>query len=349
MDWMIYGANGYTGELAARLAVERGEHPILAGRRQGPLTELAEDLGLEYRVVGLDDGPALRAALDGVDVVAHCAGPFSATAQPMVEACLACGVHYVDVTGEVEVFEWVYGRHEAARDAGVVLLPGAGFDVVPTDCIAVMLAAALPTATHLDLAFLAGGGLSPGTARTSLEAMASGSLRRIDGKLVPAAFGEPARTVSFPVSGEREVGAIPWGDLASAYRSTRIPNITTYGRLPAQRGPASPLRKAATRLMGVGPVRRVAEQAVTARVTGPDAQTRASTRTEVWGEVRDDAGERRTASLVGPNGYDLTADSVVKAVRLLEAVAVTPGAHTPATAFGPDYVRALDGVTVTDP
>jgi short subunit dehydrogenase-like uncharacterized protein len=367
MDWMIYGANGYTGGLVARLAVERGEHPILAGRRAGPLGELAEELGLEYRVVGLDDGPALRAALDGVGVVAHCAGPFSQTARQMVEACLARGVHYVDVTGEVEVFEWVFGRHEAARDAGVVLLPGAGFDVVPTDCLAVMLASALPTATHLELAFLAGGGLSPGTARTSLEGMASGSRRRVDGALVATQFGEPARTITFPVTGPREVGAIPWGDLASAYRSTGIPNITVYGRVPAQRGPASPLRRAATRLMGVGPVRRAAEQAVAARLTGPDPQTRARTRTEVWGEVRDAAGEVRTASLVGPNGYDLTADSVVRVVRLLGAGAgagagsgadagagagagaVEPGAHTPATAFGADYVRTLDGVTVNDP
>src|SRR5439155_25076639 len=114
----------------------------------------------------------------------------------------------------------IYTQDEAARGSGVVLLPGAGFDVVPTDCIAASLAAALPGATHLELAFLVAGGMSRGTARTSLEGMAAGGRRRVDGVLVPTPHGEPSRVVPFPASGSVEVGAIRWGDLASAYRST---------------------------------------------------------------------------------------------------------------------------------
>jgi short subunit dehydrogenase-like uncharacterized protein len=146
-EWMIYGANGYTGRLIARLAVQRGERPILAGRDAAAVGALAAELDLPHRAVSLHDAAGLREALSGVAVVAHCAGPFDLTAAPMVEACLATGTHYVDITGEIGVFEAVFARDDDARAAGVVLLPGAGFDVVPTDCLAAMLHAALPTAT----------------------------------------------------------------------------------------------------------------------------------------------------------------------------------------------------------
>jgi short subunit dehydrogenase-like uncharacterized protein len=108
------------------------------------------------------------------------------------------------------------------------------------------------------------------------------------------------------------------------------------------------------RLLALGPVTRLARRAVTARLDGPSPQVRARTRSEVWGEVRDAAGGVRSATLVGPNGYDLTADAVVRAVGFLgtgkgPAGPIPPGAHTPGTALGPGFVRLLDGVTVTDP
>jgi saccharopine dehydrogenase (NAD+, L-lysine-forming) len=158
--------------------------------------------------------------------------------------------------------------------------------------------------------------------------------------------------VPFPRSGRREVGGVRWGDLATAYRSTGIPNITTYTRIPLQGAAARPLGWAATAVLGVGPVRRIADRLVRTRVTGPDAAVRARTRSEVWGEVRDGAGGTRTASVVGPNAYALTADSVVRAVEFLgtgvgPAGPVPPGVHTPATAFGAGYLALLDGVTVS--
>ena len=57
--WMIYGATGYTGELAAREAVERGLRPVLAGRNADAVGALARQLGLEHRAFGLDDPTAL--------------------------------------------------------------------------------------------------------------------------------------------------------------------------------------------------------------------------------------------------------------------------------------------------
>jgi short subunit dehydrogenase-like uncharacterized protein len=346
MSWLIYGANGYTGELVARRALAMGERPVLAGRTGPAVAALAGELGLEHRTLPLADEAGLRAALASVDAVAHCAGPFSATSRPMVDACLATGTHYLDVTGEVEVFEAVYGRHDEAVAAGVVLLPGGGFDVVPTDCLAARLAAALPGASELALAFaLRGGRASRGTLRSALEGMSSGGLRRVDGRLVASPPGRPSRIVDFP-TGPVSVGAIRWGDLASAYRSTGIPTITTYARI----APSALMRVAGAPLgllMAFGPVRRAAGALVGRLPAGADAAARARSRCEVWGEVRDGAGGSAVATLSGPDPYDLTADAVVRAITRIGDV--PPGAHTPATAFGAGFVETLDGVTVNSP
>ncbi|MEV4619978.1 saccharopine dehydrogenase NADP-binding domain-containing protein [Asanoa sp. NPDC049573] len=345
--WMIYGANGYTGDLVARLAVSRGSRPLLAGRNAAAVRALADELGLDHVVFDLRDAAAARQHLAEVDVVAHCAGPFVATSGPMVQACLDTGTHYLDVTGELPVFEAVLARDADARAAGVVLLTGAGFDVVPTDCLANLLHAALPDATALELAFVAPGGLSRGTATTGLAMNAKGGWRRVAGTLVPTPIGTPAREVPFP-SKVRRVGAVPWGDLVTAHRSTGIGDIVVYTRTPAP----GLLQK----LIRFAPVRALAARAIKRQPPGPSAQTRAATTCEVWGEVRNPAGEIRTATLTGPNAYDLTADAVHRAAEHLLAGtggkaggAAPPGAHTPATAFGPGFLGQLDRVVVSEP
>jgi saccharopine dehydrogenase (NAD+, L-lysine-forming) len=334
MRWMIYGANGYTGELVARRAARRGERPVLAGRNAGAVGALATSLGLDAAIVDLTNTAALLEALGQVDAVAHCAGPFVRTAAPMVDACLATGTHYLDVTGEPEVFEAVLGRDAEARAAGITLLTGGGYDVVPTDCLAALLAAEMPDATSLEIAFRAGGGLSRGTALTGLDIATRGALRRVDGALVRGPLGEPSRAVAFP-SRTRTVGAVTWGDVVTAYHSTGIPTITVYSTLPKA--------TVATRLLRLPPVRALAARAIRRGPAGPSEQVRARTRVEIYAEVRS-ASAARHAILTGPNVYDITADAVVRAVPLLPAAPA--GAHTPATALGPDFVRTLDGVTV---
>lgn len=347
MTWMLYGANGYTGWMLAELAARFGERPVLAGRSAEKIAPLAARLGMEHIAVNLTDSVGLHRALDGMDAVAHCAGPFSATSAPMVDACLATGTHYLDLTGEIEVFESVFARGADASSAGVVLLPGAGFDVVPTDCIAAMLAAELPGATHLDLAFAVSGGISAGTLASVLEGAASGGQARVDGELVSVVIGERQRTAEFP-SGPKQVTAIPWGDLVTAYRSTGIPNIATFTVVPGasmigrgERFVAPMLRSSA--------VQRLGRAAISKFVTGPSERRRAASRTEVWGEVRDASGRRVSAALVAPNTYDFTVDAMLRAVRRIVAGQVTAGAHTPSTAFGVDFVRDCAGVEVRPP
>ena len=335
MTWMIYGANGYTGELVARLAVARGEHPVLAGRNAAAVGALATELRLDAKIFDLANVAALHEALGQVDAVAHCAGPFVRTARPMVDACLATRTHYVDVTGEPDVFEAVLARGDEAAAAGVTLLTGGGFDVVPTDCLAALLAAELPDATALEIAFRAGGGMSRGSALTGMSIVAGGALRRVDGRLVRGPLGKPTREVAFP-SGTRTVGAVTWGDVVTAYHSTGIGTITVYTSVP-------PVTVAA-RLLRLPPLRALAARAVRRRPPGPSARVRAATRVEVVAEVRSPSGSRRGV-LTGPNAYDIPADAVVREIPLLASA--PPGAHTPATALGPDFVRTLSGVTVT--
>ncbi|MGE7059840.1 saccharopine dehydrogenase family protein [Staphylococcus hominis] len=333
MTWMVYGANGYTGRLIAALAVERGQRPILAGRSAEKVAPLAAALGLEHRAFDL--GRA-RANLEDVDAVVHCAGPFAHTSAAMVDACLQTRTHYLDITGEIDVFESVGLRHIDARKAGVVLLPGAGFDVVPTDCVAAMLKDALPTATHLDLAFVVGGGASAGTTKTSVEAAAVGGRIRVDGELKSVRIGHRRRTAHFR-SGPREVGSIPWGDVSTAYRSTGIPNITTFTAVP---GVLGQLQQIFAPVLRTPLVQKVATT-VAGQVKGPDERKRANTRAEVFGEAWD-ARTRVQCAITTPNAYSLTADSVLRAIGRIDGVA--PGVHTPSSAFGAGFVRELDGV-----
>jgi len=134
--WMLYGANGYTGALIAEEAKRRGLTPVLAGRRADAVRPLAERLGLPHEVFPLEDHVALDRALERVDAVLLAAGPFSPTSRAVVDACIRTRRHYLDVTGEIAVFEAIFARDAEARERGAVLLPGVGFDVVPSDCLA---------------------------------------------------------------------------------------------------------------------------------------------------------------------------------------------------------------------
>ena len=174
VEWMIYGANGYTGRLVAVEAKHRGLRPVLAGRRAGPIETLATDLSLPARVFDLGDARSAAAAVADMAVVAHCAGPFAATSAQMIDACLTSRTDYLDITGELEVFLAAQRRHADAQATGIIICPGVGFDVIPTDCVAAVLKEALPDATHLVLAFDARARVSPGTARTMAESFRLG-------------------------------------------------------------------------------------------------------------------------------------------------------------------------------
>lgn len=342
---LIYGANGYTGELIAREAAARGMQPLLGGRNAHALHTLARELGGEARVAALDDRVALDALLRDVGVVLHCAGPFSATSAPMVEACLRHGVHYLDITGEIDVLEAVHARDAEARRAGVVLCPGAGFDVVPTDCLAARLARELPDATFLCLGFASSGRPSRGTLKTSVQNLAAGGRIRSAGRIVPVAHAFRVRDIDFG-EGLRSAVTIPWGDVSTAFHTTGIANVETY--IAMSPAAIARLRRLNTfgALLRFGPLQRfVQRRAAASGPPGPDAAARAAHGMLVWGEAQAPSGERVTGRLRVANGYDVTVHAALAiAARLAQGVGPDMAGHrTPARLMGTGFAETLPG------
>jgi short subunit dehydrogenase-like uncharacterized protein len=347
-DFLLYGSYGYTGSLIAREALDRGLRPLLAGRDPTRLVGQATDLSLEGRVIALSDEAALEKALREVPLVVHAAGPFSRTAGPMAVACLRTGTHYIDITGEVEVFEALAGLDEHARAAGISLLPGAGFDVVPTDCLAAHLHRRLPTATSLALAFMTvRGGISRGTAMTMVENLGRGGLVRREGKLIPVPPAWRSREVDFG-RGPTRVTTIPWGDVSTAYHTTGIPNVEVYTFIPPT---ARRLLKAAAHFewaLGSRALESLLKAWIRRRPPGPSDEQRRDGASLVWGEATDASGNRVVSRMKAPEGYTLTAMATVEIARRILDGSCPSGFQTPARAFGPDLVTELPGVVRED-
>jgi short subunit dehydrogenase-like uncharacterized protein len=336
-DWMIYGANGYTGALIAREAAKRGLDPVLAGRTASSIAPLATSLGLAHRVF-----PVAAPRLEGMRLVLNCAGPFSATAAPMMRACILAGAHYLDITGEIDVFEHAQTVSGAARAGGVVVCPGVGFDVIPTDCVARALAEALPDATHLALGFETSAAMSAGTAKTSVEGFAQGGRVRRNGKIVWAPMGLQTRKIDFGC-GERTAIAFPWGDVSTAYYTTGIKNIEVYLAVPPALLWGARLSNVLAPALGLGLVQRELKKRASA-VIGPTERERAATPCFVWGEARNDAGTVRTARLRTANGYDVTVHGALAVVaHVLGRNDIKPGTTTPALLCGSALVTELPG------
>lgn len=345
--FLLYGANGYTGRLILERALAEGMRPTLAGRSADEIRSLAGAHGLEARVFPLDDAAALEAALREVRVVLLAAGPFSRTSAPVVDACLRTGTHYLDITGEIGVFEAIAARDAEARAAGVTLLPGVGFDVVPTDCLAAHLKRRLPSATRLALAFQGLGGVSRGTAVTAVENLDAGGMVRRGGRLTPVPAAWRTRRVDFG-RGPVAVTTVPWGDVSTAWHSTGIPDVEVYMRVP----PAARRAMVASRylgwLLGSAPVKGLLKRAIRSGKPGPTPEERARGGSLLWGEAEDDRGGRATARMRTPEGYTLTARTSVAAARKLLAGEAPPGFQTPSGAFGADWILGFEGVERED-
>ena len=349
-NFLIYGATGYTGTLAAERAAALGLTPVLAGRDPRKARALGEQLGLPWRAFLLDDRDALRNGLKDVAAVLHVAGPFSATSRPMADACVEAGVHYVDVTGEIDVFEALAARDGEAKARGIALLPGAGFDVVPSDCLAAHVVRRLPGATRLKLSIGGFGGLSSasrGTAKTMLEAAGVGTRARRDGRIVELDHA-PHGLADFG-RGPRPTVGVSWGDVSTAFRSTAVPDIdVAFEATPAMRRAAA-APKLVRRLMGAALVQAALARLIErAMPPGPDEAQRQAGRSVIVAEAFDDAGGHAASRLSAPEAYSLTAMTAVEIARRAAAGEIPPGSHTPAGAFGPDFILSFEHIDRID-
>jgi len=345
--FLLYGSYGYTGNLIAEYSLRAGLRPILAGRDEARLRAQAERLNLDFRVIPLSDASALDDALRAAGLVVHAAGPFVHTWKPMVEACLRTGAHYMDISGEIEEFEAVALLDAQARDAGIMLLPGAGFDVVPSDCLAAYVRQKLPSATHLKLFIRGvGSGVSRGTARSAIENMQRAGRVRRDGKVitVPSAWRVEQRDFG---RGPVQLVSIGWGDVSTAYHSTGIPNVEVYMAFP----PIAIRFLKLMRVIGPAlynlPVKRFLQWFLRFRPEGPDETQRAKGFSLMRAEASDGATSACAQQRV-PEGYQLTMLTAVAIAKRILAEDLKPGFQTPSRAYGADYILEFDGVTRAD-
>ncbi len=340
---MIYGASGYTGKLIVSEAKKRGLSPILAGRSEEKLKSLAVEYDLEYRVFDLSKRVVIAEQLNDIDILLHCAGPFSSTAKPMMASCLYSNTHYLDITGEIEVFQHAKQLNKSALKSGIILCPGVGFDVIPTDCLAATLKKALPNATSLWLGFSSKSGLSPGTAKTSVEGLPSGGKVRRKHKVLNVPLAYKVRQIDFG-DGTQSAVTIPWGDIATAHYSTDIPNIEVY--IPMSDRKVKQLRRLERirPILGWQWVQNLLKKQVEKKVTGPEFSKREHSPSYIWGEVLNEQGELKTGRLTTANGYNLTATGSLGVVEYLLNTEESPsGYQTVSQLMGPDYICSLPG------
>ncbi len=344
-NFLIYGANGYTGELIAREAVKRGLKPILAGRSRNKVEPLAKELNLTCRIFALEDKKSLEYTLKEVDFVIHCAGPFSLTSAQMVEACLRLQKHYLDITGEIAVFEALAARDEAAKKAGIMIMPGVGFDVVPSDCLALHLKNRLPSATDLSLAFYGLGKISHGTQATMTMNIGKGGAIRENGaiKSVPAAY--KTREIDFGEV-QKKCVTIPWGDVSTAFYTTGIPNIEVYTVVPDAQLTLLKLSRYFGWLLVTKPLQSFLQKQIPEG--GPNAEERAGGKTYLWGKATDEKGNSVESRQTCPEGYTTTYLTALKIAEKILEGNFAAGFQTPAKAYGADLILEIEGVVRTD-
>ena len=344
---LIYGATGFTGRLVAERARTLGIDVVVGGRDAARLRALAGPLGLPWRAASLADAAALDAALADIHAVLHVAGPYADTARPMLAACLRNGVHYLDLGGELPACLDIERADGAARGLGLMLMPGAGFVVAASDCLAVHLARRMPGARRLRIALSRADLFSRGTLRAMFGLVREGVSIRRDGRLTGVPVGRLERAFDFG-AGPRLCTALSWADVLTAWRTTGIPDITVYAEADAR----ARLLYQTGALLSL-PLRAPAMQRVVARQArfwpaGPTAAKRGAARRVIVAEVEDAWQQRLGARLHTPDGYDLTPPIALAIARRVLAGDLRPGFQTPAGLYGPELVLALDGVVLED-
>lgn len=343
---LLYGAYGYTGRLAAELAAVKKLDVVLAGRNKDALAALGDRLSLPTRVVGLDDPKRLSEVLKDVTCVVHMAGPFVTTSPPMLDACLATQTNYIDITGEIEVFEAMWSREDEIKRAGITVVPGAGFDVVPSDCLAGYVAGKLERPVSLIIALRGLESASQGTLRTAIRQVSKPVLCRRAGAIVALDDRSP-RWIDFG-SGDEPCVPVSWGDVATAFHSTGVGNITVYFRRTKLLRSADILGKLFGPLLRSRIGQRVLAAIVRSLPEGPSQSERIGHRSTIWAVAIDCSGRSFRASLSTPDAYDFAANSALEISSRISSLPTAVGLVTPSQAFGADFVLSLPGCSRMD-
>ncbi|TVQ35910.1 MAG: NAD-dependent epimerase/dehydratase family protein [Spirochaetaceae bacterium] len=346
VSFLLYGAYGYTGRLVVERLVSLGLRPILAGRNRARVEAVAREFGLPFTAFEITDSTAMDAALKDVPLVLNCAGPFRNTFTPFADSCIRTATHYLDVTGEIDVFHRAAARHCEFINAGIMVMPGVGFDIVPSDYLACYVKTRLPSADRLVLAFGKVDSVSRGTAATVLDQLGRPGLVRREGKIAEVSTAWRQRSFDFGNGPELSITA-PLADVFSAYYTTGIPDIECYVALPCRvSGWALKIAHRFIRPQWFrGLLRRRLQKQDKA---GPDAHQRAVGNSVIFAEASSREGQRVQAIMRGPEPYTMTALVAAAAVQCTLDGKARPGFQTPSPTFGAALISAVEDFEVED-
>jgi short subunit dehydrogenase-like uncharacterized protein len=339
---VVYGSYGYTGKLIVDLCKTKNLTVVLAGRNEQQLKTQSDSTGYNYEVVESNDLEGLKKLLIPAALVIHCGGPFRYTAETMAQACLATNTHYTDITGEYQVFESLPNLDSKANELNLTIMPGTGFDVVPSDCLALHLKNRLPSATHLQLAFtMSKGGLSRGTSKSMTEGLGYGGLIRKDGKLTYCEMGSKVLEVDFGAFKTKAL-CIPWGDISTAWRSTGIPTIEVYTGATEKMITNARRSNYFNWLLRMRFIKNYLLKQIDKKPAGPSEEKREMGRSFLWGKVWDAAGKECISRIETLSGYSLTAYTSVLIAEKILAGNFKSGYQTPAMAYGADLILEIN-------
>ncbi len=340
MKILIYGANGYTGKLIVDKAINFDYDITIAGRSVKSIYEMGKEYNLPYlsfSPIEIESNPKI---LKEFDIMLNCAGPFSQTAKPIIDACLKSNTHYLDITGEIDIFRLGKSYHQKAIDSNVIICPGVGFDVIPTDCLASRLNESLPNADELILGFESTAGkISPGTMATSIESLGYGGRIRKNGEILKVPLVYKSHKFDFG-NGSKTMVTIPWGDVATAGYSTRIPNISVY--IPMHPKQVQLLKRINwfPWLLRIKLIQNMLKKKVKKKINGPSIKERNNSTTYVWGQIIK-GNKVLEAQLVTSNGYDLTVDGSLAVIDYIIQNEIKSGYFTPSQLCGNDLIEKL--------
>ncbi len=344
---LIYGAAGYTAELIVEECIQQRLNPILAGRKSNnsyKIEALAKKYDLEYRIFNAKDA---EQHINDIYLLLNCAGPFSETIKPILNACLNKKVHYLDITGEIEVFKYCYKNNELAKKQGIIVLPGVGFDIVPSDCFIQFLKEQLPDATRIDIGFKMGGGASIGTTKTLIEGLGKGGFVRENHKLKPVSNAYKYKLLSFP-SGNKWAMSIPWGDVFTGGISTNVPNGLVYLVMPKQIIYLLKTLSPFDFILRSNFVKSYLKELVNKKfkIAGPQKARREKTNSEFWGEAENQKGDKINYTLTTQNSYTLTAEAAVKLTKYCLNAENKSGYFTPSMLAGSSFINELSETVI---
>jgi short subunit dehydrogenase-like uncharacterized protein len=327
---LIYGANGYTAKLFANLANSSNLNFVLAGRS-------AYETKKEYRQFSLEQATNIDRHLHDVKLLINLAGPFTKTVKPLIEACIRTNTHYIDIAGEYSEFKTAFKYNEQAIASGIMLMPGAGFGVVPTDIAAKLAQEKLPDATHLTIGFISNGGASRGTLMTILKDIHTSGIKVIEGKEI----------ITMPASSEfnfndqnkhHKLVYNPWrADLFTASISTGIKNIETYSNFPGlivkmMNGKFLWLRDF------------LLNTAIKWLPEGPTKKQLSKGSTIIVATVRNAKKEVKQVIIKGPEAYDFTVQTLLAVTKKILENNFAVGFHTPSI-YGKDLISTIPKVS----